>query len=254
MFDILSGWWGGAISTIAGTLTIYAAVQIIQSRYLKIYYDLFTSSPAVPTLPKNVTYTYKHNEREFDLLFETNFIIKNKTGSALSDDDFITTPRVRIPVDSEVLECVIFRYDGNSFSTPEINGLEKLVILKNIVIPIDGCLSGYIISTAPLKYFSCVHKTKAFVKCDYQSIKYDIMTNFMISLSFFLFVFPTIFLSIPALSALANNIKIYVGVADHFQSSAVFIVSVVAAICFTVIRFKLFSLSPSEKRFKYLRN
>ncbi len=174
MFEMLSVWWSGAV-TAAGCLTIFFTFyQLLRSNSSRVYLDFSTSKTEPLDLPPSASAVYRIGGNDFDQLFQTDFLIKNQTGAALSVDEIHGAPSLSFPEGCIILAVSILNRDESSFCKFETDAANNKIRLNELIVPIDGVLHGNIVSTLPIPTtLTFTHKTKRVSRRNYSGEKND---------------------------------------------------------------------------------
>lgn len=168
MFEILNSFWGGMVTFAGGLITILTLVRLVSSKPRLIAYDIRSERMSNPNLPADFSVCFCHEGRSFPSIHKAELIIKNETGSPLTDESFLSQPVLKT---GSVTVCTARRVHGidDSRGKIELSGTGELWI-GDLMVPIDSSITFEVISVDPIdQSFHCLHKDARCLRRNYAS-------------------------------------------------------------------------------------
>lgn len=192
MFEFLNSFWGGAVSLASGLVVIAAAGRLFTFRPKLVLYDFRSYQAKQRNVPSEVSVAYEFEQIRVASLHITELIIKNESGSPISDSSFLTIPSLGIEEGNTIVFSRQIKGIDESFG--EISRAEsgEKLNLTDLTVPIDSSITFEFATEKPIDHrLICVHKDVKVKRRNYGVIRRSVFMYYIFPLIFFFGSFAT---------------------------------------------------------------
>jgi hypothetical protein len=185
MFEALNSFWGGAVSLASGLLVLAAAGRLFSVRPKLIAYDFRSYQVKKVNVPDGVKVEYEFRDVRVPSMHITEVIIKNESGSPVSDSSFLTSPSIQIDTENVLAFARQVTGIDESFGELSLNAADGKLRLTNLTIPIDSSVTFEVATEKPIdQSLSCVHKDVKVNRRNYGLLRRSVIMYFFAPVAF----------------------------------------------------------------------